>query len=73
VLKTLKETLENPNLYPRGDFKFYTLLDRNVNIKVVEHKKQATFTLEDFQVVWSNLDLIAKIPKNTYVANSKFQ
>jgi hypothetical protein len=22
--KTLKGTLENPNLYPRGDFKFYT-------------------------------------------------
>jgi hypothetical protein len=39
VLKTLKETLENPNLYPRGEFQFYTLLDQNVNIKVVEHQK----------------------------------
>jgi hypothetical protein len=36
--KTLKETLENPNLYPReGEFKFYTLLDQNANIKVIEH------------------------------------
>jgi hypothetical protein len=48
VLKTLKETLENPNLYPRGDFKFYALLDQNVNIKVVEHQKPSNVYIGGF-------------------------
>jgi hypothetical protein len=56
-------------LYPRGEFKFYTLLDQNVNIKVVEHKK-TKHTLEDFQVLWSKLDLSAKSLKGIYVTNS---
>jgi hypothetical protein len=34
-------------------------------------KNQATFTLEDFQVVLNNLDLIAKSTKNTHLVNSK--
>jgi hypothetical protein len=48
VLKTQKETLENPNLYPRGEFKFYTRLDQNVNIKVVEHQKPSNFYIGGF-------------------------
>jgi hypothetical protein len=48
VLKTLKAPLENPNLYPRGEFKFYTLLDQNVNIKVVEHQKSSNFYIGEF-------------------------
>jgi hypothetical protein len=43
VLKTLKGTLENHNLYPRGEFKFSTLLDQNVKLKVVEHQKPSNF------------------------------
>jgi hypothetical protein len=47
-------------------------LDQSANIKVIEHQKP-TFILENFQVVWRNLDFIAKRPKNPKVANSEFQ
>jgi hypothetical protein len=43
VLKTLKETLENPNWNLRGEFKFYSLLDQSANIKVIEHHKPSNF------------------------------
>jgi hypothetical protein len=48
VLKTLKETPENPKLYPRGEFKVYTLLDQTSNIKVIEHQKLSNFYIGGF-------------------------
>jgi hypothetical protein len=34
-------------------------------------KNKTTLILEDFQVMWNNLDLIAKSPKSTHMVNSE--
>jgi hypothetical protein len=65
------KTLENPNLYPRGDFKFYALLDQNVNIKVVEHQKPSNFYIGGFSSSMEQFGLNCKSPKNTHVLNSE--
>jgi hypothetical protein len=58
-------------LYPRGDFKFYALLDQNVNIKVVEHKKPNNFYIGAFSSSMEQFRLNCKSPKNTHVLNSE--
>jgi hypothetical protein len=65
------KTLENPNLYPRGYFKFDALLDQNVNIKVVEHQKPRKFYIGGFSSSMEQFGLNCKSPKNTHVLNSK--
>jgi hypothetical protein len=60
VLKTLKGTLENPNLYPRGGFKFFALLEQNVNIKVVEHQKPSNFYIGGFSSYVEQIGLKCK-------------
>jgi hypothetical protein len=71
VLKTLKGTLENPNLYPRGDFTFYTLLDQSIYIEVVEHQKPSNFYIGEFSSSVEQFGLNCKSPKNTHVLNSE--
>jgi hypothetical protein len=71
VLKTLKGSLENPNLYPRGDFKFYTLLDQSVYTKVVEHKKPNNFYIGEFSSNVEQFGLNCKKSQEHHVVNSE--
>jgi pantothenate kinase len=59
---TLKETLENPNLYPGGGgkCKFYALLDQSANIKVIEHKKLSNFYIGGFSSYVEQIGLNCK-------------
>jgi pantothenate kinase len=71
VLKTLKGTLKTLICTLGGNFKFYTLLDQSVYIKVVEHKKPSNFYIGEFSSSVEQFGLNCKIPKNTHVLNSE--
>ena len=46
--KTLNGTIETLICALYGDFKFYTLLDQNINVKVVEYQKPNNFYIGEF-------------------------
>jgi hypothetical protein len=71
VLQTLKGTLETLICTLKGDFKFYTLLDQSVYIKVVEHQKPNNFYIGEFSSSVEQFGLNCKSPKNTHVLSSE--
>ena len=67
-------TLEPDLIYSEHPIRVLDQKDRITRKRTLKfYKVQWNQHTEDFQVVWSNLDLIAKSPKNTYEANSEFQ
>jgi hypothetical protein len=73
VLKTLEETLENPNWYPRGEFKFYAFLDQSANIKVIEYQKPSNFHIGGFSSSTKRFGLICKKSHEHHMAKSEIQ
>jgi hypothetical protein len=70
--KTLNGTLETLVCTLYGDFNFYTLLDQNAYIKVVEYQKLNNFYI---QRISSDVEQIGvnckKTLKSTHVVNSE--